>query len=207
MQKKTAVISAALAGVVVLGGVGAGAYAITASQSASSSQTTAATARTDQTEQPSHETTESPDVETAEAASSINDMLVYLAEEEKLAHDVYQVLGETWGGQIFTNIQASEVSHQDQVSALLATYSIADPRSSELGVFTDPNLQALYDQLIAQGMQSATEAYKVGVLIEETDIADLEESIALTQDATILSTLEKLKAASENHLRAFSRKV
>lgn len=204
MKKKTVVISAALAGAVVLGGVGAGAFALTASQNAAVSKTATAEAQ-DEARQATE--TESADVEAVEQARTINDTLVYLAEEEKLAHDVYQVLGDLWGGQIFEKIQSSELSHQDQVSTLLATYAISDPRSSELGVFTNPELQSLYDQLIAQGSQSATEAYNVGVLIEQTDIADLQESIALTQDPTILSVLEKLKAASENHLRAFSRQL
>jgi hypothetical protein len=74
-------------------------------------------------------------------------------------------------------------------------------------VFTNPELQALYDQLIAQGMTSQTEAYKVGVLIEETDIADLTTAISTTSDPVIISTLEKLRSASESHLAAFSKKL
>lgn len=206
MKKQTVVISSVLAGVVLLGGVGAGAFAITASQVPAASTATARQS-TDSEISERAEDSESAEIEATEALRSIDEMLVYLAEEEKLAHDVYQVLGDLWGGQIFTNIQSSELSHQNQVSNLLTTFGIPDPRLAEVGVFTNPDLQAFYDQLIAQGSQSATEAYKVGVLIEETDIADLQESIASTQDATIIGVLEQLKAASENHLRAFSRKI
>lgn len=134
-------------------------------------------------------------------------LLSYLIEEEKLAHDVYTVLGETWGGNTFTNILASESTHQDQVLNLLNTYGLSDPRSSEIGVFTNPELQAFYDQLIAQGMTSQSDAYRVGALIEETDIADLTEAINSTSDLTILTTLEKLRSASESHLAAFSNKI
>lgn len=145
--------------------------------------------------------------EIATQAASTDDLLLYLIEEEKLAHDVYTVLGETWGGNTFTNILASETTHQDQVLSLLNTYGLTDPRSTEIGVFSNPELQALYDQLIAQGMTSQIEAYKVGVLIEEKDITDLNTAISSTTDTTILATLEKLLSGSENHLAAFSKKL
>lgn len=144
---------------------------------------------------------------TDDSTNSTEDLLLYLIEEEKLAHDVYTVLGETWGGNTFTNILASETSHQDQVLTLLNTYGLTDPRSTEIGVFTNPELQALYDQLIAQGMTSQIEAYKVGVLIEEKDIADLNTATDSTTDTTIIATLETLLSGSENHLAAFSKKL
>lgn len=197
-SKATAVTAAVVGGALV---VGAGAFALSNVLVSNESEKITVS-------EPASVAEESQDTAAAEAPSqSIDQMLVYLAEEEKLAHDVYAVLGDMWGDQIFTNIQRSEVSHQDQVSSLLTTYGISDPRSSEVGVFTDTELQALYDQLIAQGSQSVTEAYKVGVLIEETDIADLQESIAATSDPVILATLNRLLGASENHLKAFSRKI
>ncbi|MDH6532849.1 hypothetical protein M2119_001086 [Aurantimicrobium minutum] len=140
-------------------------------------------------------------------APTTDDLLLYLIEEEKLAHDVYTVLSTQWGGNTFTNILASETTHQDMVLGLLTSYGLEDPRSQEIGVFTNPDLQALYDQLVAQGMTSQTEAYKVGVLIEETDITDLTSAINSTSDGTIISVLEKLRSASESHLAAFSKKL
>jgi hypothetical protein len=139
--------------------------------------------------------------------TNIEDLLLYLIEEEKLAHDVYTVLGETWGGNTFSNILASESTHQDQVLSLLNAYGLTDPRSPEIGVFANSDLQALYDQLIAQGMTSQIEAYKVGVLIEKTDITDLTKAINSISDANIMATLEKLRSASESHLAAFSKKL
>jgi hypothetical protein len=140
-------------------------------------------------------------------ALSTDELLIYLIEEEKLAHDVYTVLSAQWGGNTFSNILASETTHQDMVLGLLTSYGLEDPRSQEIGVFTNPDLQALYDQLIAQGVTSQTEAYKVGVLIEETDITDLTTAISSTSDSTIISVLEKLRSASESHLSAFSKKL
>jgi hypothetical protein len=131
--------------------------------------------------------------------------LLYLIEEEKLAHDVYAVMFEKYGARVFGNILESESTHQERVLTLLKARNIVDPRSNEIGVFTNSDLQTFYDDLIAQGMQNETEAYKVGVKIEETDIADITNQLATTTEQDVIDTLEDLRRASENHLRAFNR--
>jgi hypothetical protein len=135
------------------------------------------------------------------------ELLTYLIEEEKLAHDVYTVMYDLYGSKVFGNILESESTHQDQVLGLLDAYGVEDPRSDELGVFNDPNLQALYDQLIAMGSQSAQDAYQVGVLIEEKDIADITDQLATASDQDVVDVLERLRSGSENHLRAFNRQL
>lgn len=200
MKKSTIITSSILA--VVIGAAGVSAAVITTTPPArlASTQAPQALTEADEVQAVEEGTVVAP-------ASTTEELLLYLIEEEKLAHDVYTVLGETWGGNTFSNILGSETSHQDQVLNLLNSYGLTDPRSSEIGVFVNPDLQALYDQLIAQGMTSQAEAYKVGVLIEETDITDLTAAINSTSDATIVATLEKLRSASESHLAAFSKKL
>lgn len=200
MKKSTVITATALASVIGIAGVSAAVLTGTPPAPVAVSQ-------------PPQEVTAADEVQALEEEStstettSTEDVLLYLIEEEKLAHDVYTVLGQTWGGNTFTNILASESTHQDQVLSLLNAYGLADPRSPEIGVFVNPDLQALYDQLIAQGLTSQTEAYKVGVLIEETDIADLTRAMNSTTDTSILATLDKLRSASESHLAAFSKKL
>lgn len=133
--------------------------------------------------------------------------LLFLIEEEKLAHDVYVTLGELWGAGIFANIAASETSHQSLVAPLLEARGIADPRSTEIGVFTDPDLQALYDDLVARGSTNLAEAIQVGIVIEEKDITDLSATIAAEDESDVVSVLERLLAGSENHLDAFQRQA
>lgn len=142
-----------------------------------------------------------------ESTATTAEMLAYIIEEEKLAFDVYTVLGEMWNSNTMLNIVNSESSHQSQVESLLATYGVTDPRSSEVGVFADPELQALYDQLIAQGSVSKQAAMEVGVLIEETDIADIDEMLAVITEPDIVSVLQSLRSGSENHLAAFQRQL
>lgn len=92
--------------------------------------------------------------------------------EEKLAHDVYVTLGEEYGLRVFTNIARSETQHQSAVVDLLDIYGIKNPTlNDKLGVFDDPKLQNLHDDLIAKGMRSLRDAREVGMLVEKTDIA------------------------------------
>ena len=130
--------------------------------------------------------------------------LLFMREEEKLAHDVYVTLYDIWGQQTFINISGAEQTHTDAVKTLLARYALQDPAENNgIGIFANADLQALYDQLIVQGSQSLTDAFLVGAAIEEIDILDLEERIAQTDNADIIMVYENLLKGSSNHLRAF----
>jgi hypothetical protein len=131
------------------------------------------------------------------------DALVYMVEEEKLARDVYNVLYATWGSTTFQTIATSEQAHMDAIKNLLAVYGLTDPSSSQAGVFSNPDLQVLYDQLTARGSQSLAEAFKVGGAIEEIDILDLQVRLAQTDNADIQQVFNNLLKGSSNHLRAF----
>lgn len=131
-------------------------------------------------------------------------MLIFMREEEKLARDVYQVMSGLYSQPIFKNIAKSEQKHMDQVLCLLQYYNIPDPASAEVGVFTNTDLQALYDALIAQGSVSLVEALKVGATIEDKDIFDLTEEMMLTANPAIINVFTNLACASGNHMRSFS---
>jgi hypothetical protein len=131
--------------------------------------------------------------------------LLYMREEEKLAHDVYMALYEQSGLVEFQNIAAAEQTHADAVARLLTRYGIADPASNEAGVFVNADLQALYHDLVAQGSASSVAALRVGALIEETDIADLQAQLAAVTTQDVQRVYGNLLNGSENHLRAFVR--
>ena len=59
------------------------------------------------------------------------DDLVYMREEEKLAHDVYVTLYEQWDFPVFSNIASSESQHMDSIAVLLDRYGVADPSGWE----------------------------------------------------------------------------
>ncbi|RPJ24786.1 MAG: DUF2202 domain-containing protein [Chloroflexi bacterium] len=138
-------------------------------------------------------------------SASEQDDLIFMREEEKLAHDVYVTLYSTWGLPVFQNIANREATHTAAVKLLLDRYGIADPTAGKgFGEFTNPDLQKLYDQLVAQGSKSLVDALKVGAAIEEIDILDLQTRIARTTNADIKLVYNNLLRGSENHLRAFT---
>jgi hypothetical protein len=72
--------------------------------------------------------------------------LVYMREEEKLAHDVYVTLYQQWGLSTFNNIANSEDRHENKIEKLLNSYQIADSvGDNPVGVFVNPDLQQLYN--------------------------------------------------------------
>ena len=139
------------------------------------------------------------------SADEVADLL-HMREEEKLARDVYLALYDKWGSRVFQNIARAEQVHMDAVGALLQTYGIEDPvakTGDARGVFVNPDLQALYEQLVSQGSTSLVDALTVGATIEDLDIKDLNEAMARTTHDDIRQVYENLKMGSENHMRAF----
>jgi hypothetical protein len=130
--------------------------------------------------------------------------LLFMREEEKLARDVYNALYATWGQQTFTNIASSEQMHMDEIKVLLDRYALTDSALAEAGQFTNPELQALYTQLVAQGNLSLADALKVGAAIEEIDIRDLQTRMAQTDNADIQQAYTNLMNGSYSHLKAFT---
>ena len=141
---------------------------------------------------------------TGELDEADKEALIFMREEEKLAHDVYLVMYELWGIPIFQNISNSEQSHTEAVKTLLDGYNVPDPAHDAVGVFTNPELQALYNELVVQGSQSLSDALRVGLAIEEIDILDLQERLAQTDNTDIQHVFNNLLQGSNNHLRAFT---
>jgi len=131
--------------------------------------------------------------------------ILFIKQEEKVARDVYQALYAMWGHTTFANIAVSEQRHMDAMDGLIARYKLTDTTPTAAGQFTIPELQALYDELVAFGSQSLENALLVGVMIEETDIADLKTAISATKEKPVKNVLGSLLDGSYNHLDAFKR--
>jgi hypothetical protein len=131
-----------------------------------------------------------------------------MAEEEKVARDVYLYLSEYWGSRIFSNIASSEQTYMDTVEELLNTYSLPVPSTMDSrGVFENSELQELYDSLIAKGQQSLVDALEVGVLIEETDIIDLNELLEENPPSDVATAYNNLLDGSYSHLDSFNKQL
>ena len=131
--------------------------------------------------------------------------LIFMREEEKLARDVYTTLYSKWGVNMFTNISASEQTHMDGILLLLNKYGLADPAANKgIGEFNNTALQTLYNELVAKGNVSITEAYIVGATIEDLDLYDLKNALADNDNQDIKVVYESLAKGSRNHMRSFN---
>ena len=116
--------------------------------------------------------------------------LSHMRDEERLARDLYAAIAKQYDNAApFATITISEQRHYDSMGVLLTRYGVADPSAGKAaGVYSDPELQKLYDTLWAKAKTSINDAYAVGVAVEKADIADLKK--AMEGDSA-----DKLKAA------------
>jgi hypothetical protein len=132
--------------------------------------------------------------------------LASMAEEEKLAHDLYVALAAEYPElRQFTNIAKAELQHLTAVRTLMDRYDITDPTAGmAAGEFTTPAFQAMYNDLLA-GATDSTKALAAGVAVEKADIADLKAATSGVKASDVLQVYGNLLAGSERHLVAFSR--
>jgi hypothetical protein len=128
--------------------------------------------------------------------------LLHMAEEEKLARDVYTTLYNKWGLRVFGNIKKAEQHHMNMVDMLLKRYGMKI-NNLPVGEFHDSKVQELYNKLVNMGSKSRVDALKVGALIEDLDIYDLEKYMKEVDNKDILFIFKNLTKGSRNHMRAF----
>jgi len=139
------------------------------------------------------------------------DQLFYIYQEEKVARDSYITLGNLYPQEnTFAHIQLSEQRHIDAAQGLCETYGVdlSGVNEDSIGNFLVPVLQELYDTVIETGSQSLMDALDMAVLIENTDIDDLNHAIddlGMPQD--VIRVYENLREGSYNHLEAFQRSI
>jgi len=143
------------------------------------------------------------------------DRLFFIYQEEKVARDVYIYLGEKYPEEsTFASIQLAEQRHMDSAQSLCEKYgidtSIIDEGESDYGYFEVPYLQDLYTKCLELSGSTLQDALAVGVLVEETDIGTLTETIEGElgeMPADVISTYETLREGSYNHLESFNARL
>jgi hypothetical protein len=132
--------------------------------------------------------------------------LAGMAEEEKLAGDLYAAFADRYDAAVFAHIGRAEDQHLAAVRVLLGRYDVPDPTTGKAaGRFSDPAVQATYDRLLAQGLRSLDAALDVGRSVEQTDVADLRSASSGLTAPDVRQVYSRLLAASERHLAAFER--
>lgn len=134
--------------------------------------------------------------------------ILFMREEEQMAHDLYARWAGMYAIPIFANIADSETMHAYEVQLLIDRYGLSDRRIGDASTgYTDPVLQSLHDTLAAKGDASLNGALEAGLAVEERDIADLDMAIANTTRPDIIQVYSNLRQGSENHRSAFLRQM
>ncbi|NMB80096.1 MAG: DUF2202 domain-containing protein, partial [Methanomicrobiales archaeon] len=134
--------------------------------------------------------------------------ILFMREEEQLAHDLYMRWAAKYPVPIFSNIAASETQHISEVRLLMDRYGLSETLVGNGATgFRNATIQALYTSLGAQGDASQTAAFEAGLAVEERDIEDLDNAIAATSRPDIIQVYQNLRAGSENHKSAFLRQL
>ncbi|NNJ61138.1 MAG: DUF2202 domain-containing protein [Dactylosporangium sp.] len=129
-----------------------------------------------------------------------------MAQEEKLAHDLYVAFAAKYDTNAFDRIANAESQHLTAVRALMDRYEITDPTAGQPdGTFSDSTVQATYDRLLAQGTAGEQQAFEVGRTVEQTDIDDLQQALEGLSAADVKQVYTHLLDASRRHLAAFDR--
>jgi hypothetical protein len=134
--------------------------------------------------------------------------ILFIREEEQLAHDLYTRWYGMYDIPVFSNIAASETMHVNEVQLLIERYGLQGNRIGNASTgYQNATIQSLYTSLVAQGDASLTGAFEASLAVEERDIADLDHALAGTARADIIQVYSNLRRGSENHKSAFLRQL
>ena len=121
---------------------------------------------------------------------TVEQMLTYAIQDEYLARAEYElIIGEYGSIRPFTNIVAAEQRHIDWVTELLEEYGYDLPEDT-----------AHVYVVLPKDLESS---FETGVQAEIDNIAMYESFLRTDLPADVRDLFERLKGASQNHLRAF----
>ncbi len=133
------------------------------------------------------------------------DTLLYMIQEEKLAGDLYQNFYEQTGLTVFNRIAKAEDRHMSALVSHAQKIGIDVDALLSLpeGKFANTELQVIYDGLLATGSVSPEAALGVGKMVEQADIADLEDAMVSVVGTRLDKVYGGLLAGSQQHFDAF----
>ncbi len=124
--------------------------------------------------------------------------ILFMREEEQLAHDLYMRWYGMYSIPVFSNIAASETMHVNEVQLLIDRYGLQGNRIGNASTgYHNATIQSLYDSLAVQGDANPTGALEASLAVEERDIADLDHALAGTTRADIIQVYSNLRRGSD----------
>lgn len=135
-------------------------------------------------------------------------IVLYLLEQEKLAHDVYRTLDTMWVTDIFNRVANEEYQHVSKLSAVAAEFMINVPNHFNeypIGQFIDTKLRRLYGELMHAANFSLEDAYRACATLEERKIVDLKMALKEPNFELENLTYKALLVGSEDNFKVFVR--
>lgn len=135
-------------------------------------------------------------------------VIMYLVEQEKLAHDFYRSLDTMWVTDIFNRVANEEYEHVGKLSAVAAELMISVPNHFNeypMGQFIDNKLRHLYAELMISANFSLEDAYRTSANLEERKMVDLKMALKEPNFELENLTYKALLIGSEDNFKAFIR--
>jgi hypothetical protein len=135
-------------------------------------------------------------------------VIMYLVEQEKLAHDFYRSLDTIWVTDIFNRVANEEFEHVGKLSAVAAELMISVPNHFNeypTGQFTDSKLRHLYAELMIAANFSLEDAYRTCANLEERKMYDLKMALKEPNFELENLTYKALLIGSEDNFKVFIR--
>jgi hypothetical protein len=121
---------------------------------------------------------------------TLSDMLTYALQDERIARTEYQIILDTFGSsRPFSNIIKAEETHIRYLTDLFSDHKLAVPADGTRK---------------PAAPKDWTSALEAGRQAEIDNIAMYDKFLAQDLPADVRQVFEQLKAASQNHLRAFT---
>jgi|GEM_PF-719649 len=126
----------------------------------------------------------------------------YLQEAEKMQLDLYGALASQYSNApVFAALQQNEQAFYTADDVVLQKYGLANPAQGTPGVYSDTQLQNLYNRLNSQG-GLLTDSYAVAAQSEEIHIADISAALSRTNNSDLQYLYTQDLAISRNNLRS-----
>jgi len=130
----------------------------------------------------------------ADKSLTINDMLMYAAQDEYLAHGEYLAIVDKFGSQKpYTNIISAEETHLAYLKEVYLSYGLDFPADDSANHIVVP--------------ANLLEAAETGVQAEIDNIAMYEHFLTYDLPDNVREVFSALKSGSESHLSAFQKQV
>lgn len=128
--------------------------------------------------------------------------LLKIWQVQKLSRDLYHSFYTAYSSTIYANMLSDAQHHMDFLHILLGKYGIAFPQDIA-GIFTDQDVQNLYNIMLNTGNGSAVDALRMGATAEDMIIDELQTRIVETDCLEILLVYQNFAKTARNHLRFY----